>query len=135
MTAAGVFIGMHSIDASKDGVPLRKVMACLDPCMAEDMRSSFPPESMAVALQQLVTRLVLCNTMKKDKRRKPRKAESTPSGNITGGRVLRSKHGRWNETKADAFPWLDTILAACKTMSAWCLAGCVYHTKRKADAH
>lgn len=59
MTAAEVFIGLHSIDASKDGVPLRKVMACLDPCMAEDTRTSFPPESMAVALQQLVTRSVL----------------------------------------------------------------------------
>lgn len=66
MTAAEVFIGLHSIDATKDGVPLRKVMACLDPCMAEDTRASFPPESMAVALQQLVTRSVLCITMKLD---------------------------------------------------------------------
>ncbi|DBB00785.1 TPA: hypothetical protein ACH3X1_000717 [Trebouxia sp. C0004] len=56
MTAAEVFISLHSIDATKDGVPLRKVMACLDPCMKEDMRSTFPPEAMAVALQQLVTR-------------------------------------------------------------------------------
>ncbi len=56
MTAAEVFISLHSIDATKDGVPLRKVMACLDPCMKEDMRPTFPPEAMAVALQQLVTR-------------------------------------------------------------------------------
>ncbi|KAA6422560.1 MAG: hypothetical protein FRX49_07421, partial [Trebouxia sp. A1-2] len=56
MTAAEVFISLHSVDATKDGVPLRKVMACLDPCMKEDMRSTFPPEAMAVALQQLVTR-------------------------------------------------------------------------------
>lgn len=56
MTAPEVFISLHSIDATKDGVPLRKVMACLDPCMKEDMRSTFPPEAMAVALQQLVTR-------------------------------------------------------------------------------
>ena len=70
MTAAEVFVGMHSIDASKDGVPLRKVMACLDPCMGEDMRGSFPPESMAVALQQLVTRSVMCNTIKKNTKTK-----------------------------------------------------------------
>ena len=56
MTAAEVFIALHSVDAGRDGVPLRKVMACLDPCMKEDMRSTFPPEAMAVALQQLVTR-------------------------------------------------------------------------------
>ena len=56
MTAAEVFIALHSVDAARDGVPLRKVMACLDPCMKEDMRSTFPPEAMAVALQQLVTR-------------------------------------------------------------------------------
>ena len=56
MTAAEVFISLHSVDASLDGVPLRKVMACLDPCMKEDMRHAFPPEAMAVALQQLVTR-------------------------------------------------------------------------------
>ena len=56
MTAAEVFISLHSVDATKGGVPLRKVMACLDPCMKEDMRSTFPPEAMAVALQQLVTR-------------------------------------------------------------------------------
>ena len=61
MTAAEVFIGLHSIDANKDGVALRKVMACLDPCMKEDMRASFPPESMAVALQQLVTRSVFAS--------------------------------------------------------------------------
>ena len=60
MTAAEVFISLHSIDASKDEVPLRKVMACLDPCMKEDMRSTFPPEAMAVALQQLVTRYSAC---------------------------------------------------------------------------
>jgi len=60
MTAAEVFISLHSIDATKDGVPLRKVMACLDPCMKEDMRSTFPPEAMAVALQQLVTRYSAC---------------------------------------------------------------------------
>ena len=56
MTAAEIFINLHSIDAAKDNIPLRKVMACLDPCMKDDMRSTFPPESMAVALQQLVTR-------------------------------------------------------------------------------
>ena len=86
MTAAEVFIGMHGIDASKEGVPLRKVMACLDPCMTEDMRASFPPESMAVALQQLVTRSVTSH------QRKTRKEES--SDVVTGGCVLpRSKHG------------------------------------------
>lgn len=58
MTAAEVLISLHSVDAAKDGVPLRKVMACLDPCMNQDMRAAFPPESMAVALQQLVTRSV-----------------------------------------------------------------------------
>ena len=57
MTAGEVFISLHSIDAVRDGVPLRKVMACLDPCMKDGMRATFPPESMAVALQQLVTRL------------------------------------------------------------------------------
>ena len=56
MTAAEVFISLHGVDAARDGVPLRRVMAALDPCMKEDMRSAFPPESMAVALQQLVTR-------------------------------------------------------------------------------
>ncbi len=60
MTAAEVFISLHSINATKDGVPLRKVMACLDPCMKEDMRPTFPPEAMAVALQQLVTRYLAC---------------------------------------------------------------------------
>ena len=64
MTAAEVLISLHSIDAAKDGVPLRKVMACLDPCMTQDMRAAFPPEAMAVALQQLVTRsaqFLLCS--------------------------------------------------------------------------
>ena len=56
MTAAEIFINLHSIDAAKDKIPLKRVMACLDPCMRDDMRSTFPPESMAVALQQLVTR-------------------------------------------------------------------------------
>lgn len=69
MTAAEVLISLHSIDAAKDGVPLRKVMACLDPCMNQDMRLSFPPESMAVALQQLVTRSVQsCITFEADRR-------------------------------------------------------------------
>lgn len=56
MTAAEIFISLHSVDAGRDGVPLRRVMSCLDPCMKEDMRPTFPPEAMAVALQQLLTR-------------------------------------------------------------------------------
>ena len=56
MTAAEIFISLHSVDAVRDGVPLRRVMSSLDPCMKEDMRTTFPPEAMAVALQQLLTR-------------------------------------------------------------------------------
>lgn len=57
MTAPEILISLHSIDTAKDGVPLKRVMVGLDACMKEDQRQAFPPESMAVALQQLVTRL------------------------------------------------------------------------------
>ena len=56
MTAPEILISLHSMDTGKDGVPLKRVMVCLDACMKEDQRQAFPPEAMAVALQQLVTR-------------------------------------------------------------------------------
>lgn len=56
LTAAEVVISLHSVGATRDELPLCKIMACLDPCMKEDVRFTFPPEAMVVALQRLVTR-------------------------------------------------------------------------------
>lgn len=56
MTAPEILTSLHTVDSSKEGVPLKRVMAGLDACMREEQRQAFPPEAMAVALQQLVTR-------------------------------------------------------------------------------
>lgn len=58
MTAPEILINLHTVEATKEGVPLKRVMVCLDACMKEEQRQAFPPEAMAVALQQLVTRSV-----------------------------------------------------------------------------
>jgi Symplekin tight junction protein C terminal len=60
LSPAEILVAVNSLEAARDGVSLKSVMAALNTCMS--MRAEFPPEALAAALQQLVQRYIACKT-------------------------------------------------------------------------
>lgn len=54
MSPAEIMVALHAIDPARDGVTLKKVIEACGVCFSASFRDLFPPEQLAVALQQLV---------------------------------------------------------------------------------
>lgn len=54
MTAPELLVALHALDPAKDSIPLKRILEAVSLCFTPGLHDVFPPDMLAVALQQMV---------------------------------------------------------------------------------